>query len=214
MTETPGTPAATPPAEPAAETTAEPAAVPATPGPETHAGSPIVAAVAPGYRFEETSLELGGLMIDATTLTDTRIRTWVAEVADRTIGFATLGPARDEDADDGDLELYAIYLSPESWGTGAARELMCSYRALPDDLRPGETVLFADGTVAMTVTEVSPGRARLTVTLEAGETIWTESSHKYHADEIPTIAADAGFTCAQQWVEKEWGFAESLLAVK
>ncbi|MBD9700018.1 GNAT family N-acetyltransferase [Flavimobilis sp. GY10621] len=57
-------------------------------------------------------------------LTDARIRTWVAEVADRAIGFATLGPARDEDADDGDLELYAIYLSPESWGTGAARELM------------------------------------------------------------------------------------------
>lgn len=58
------------------------------------------------------------------------------------------------------------------------------------------------------------GAARLSVALEAGETIWTESSHKYHADEIPTIAADAGFACVQQWVEKEWGFAESLLAVK
>ncbi|WP_322011604.1 L-histidine N(alpha)-methyltransferase [Paraburkholderia sp. J12] len=58
------------------------------------------------------------------------------------------------------------------------------------------------------------GAAQLSVALEAGETIWTESSHKYHADEIPAIAADAGFSCAHQWVEKEWGFAESLLAVK
>src|SRR5262245_46229386 len=32
------------------------------------------------------------------------------------------------------------------------RELTCSYRELPNDLKPGETVLFADGTVAMTVT--------------------------------------------------------------
>jgi pyruvate kinase len=29
----------------------------------------------------------------------------------------------------------------------SARELTCSYRELPNDLKPGETVLFADGTV-------------------------------------------------------------------
>ncbi len=46
-----------------------------------------------------------------------------------------------------------------------ARELTCSYRELPNDLKPGETILFADGTVAMTVTAVGPGRARLQVTL-------------------------------------------------
>src|ERR1051326_9101815 len=45
------------------------------------------------------------------------------------------------------------------------RELTCSYRELPIDLKPGETVLFADGTVAMTVLDLSPGRARLKVTL-------------------------------------------------
>src|SRR5262245_22484095 len=44
-------------------------------------------------------------------------------------------------------------------------ELTCSYRELANDLKPQENVLFADGTVAMTVTKVSPGRARLTVTL-------------------------------------------------
>jgi len=56
--------------------------------------------------------------------------------------------------------------------------------------------------------------ADLSVTLDAGETIWTESSHKYHADEIPAIAADAGFACRRQWVDEQWGFAESLLAVR
>src|ERR1700712_25752 len=35
---------------------------------------PISAAVAPGYAFEGTALELGGLMLDATTLSDVRIR--------------------------------------------------------------------------------------------------------------------------------------------
>ncbi len=46
-----------------------------------------------------------------------------------------------------------------------AHELTCSYRELPNDLKPGELVLFADGTVAMTVIDTSPGRARLNVTL-------------------------------------------------
>src|SRR4051812_35228077 len=45
------------------------------------------------------------------------------------------------------------------------RELTCSYRDLPNDLKPGETVLFADGTVGMTVTDVGRGRAVLKVTL-------------------------------------------------
>src|SRR3954451_6497185 len=42
--------------------------------PEPHADSPIVQAVAPGYAFEGPALELGGLMLDAATLTDTHIR--------------------------------------------------------------------------------------------------------------------------------------------
>jgi pyruvate kinase len=50
-------------------------------------------------------------------------------------------------------------------GAPGAGEIACSYRELPNDLQPGETVLFADGTVAMVVTDVAPGRARLRVTL-------------------------------------------------
>ena len=49
--------------------------------------------------------------------------------------------------------------------TSSERELTCTYRELPNDLKVGEAVLFADGTVAMTVIETVPGCARLKVTL-------------------------------------------------
>lgn len=49
--------------------------------------------------------------------------------------------------------------------SNSPHELTCSYRELPNDLKPDENVLFADGTVAMVVTDTSPGKARLKVTL-------------------------------------------------
>jgi len=51
-------------------------------------------------------------------------------------------------------------------GTAATgpRELACSYRELPNDLKVGEVVLFADGAVAMSVVGTSSDRARLRVT--------------------------------------------------
>ena len=53
--------------------------------------------------------------------------------------------------------------------------------------------------------------AELPVTFQEGETIWTESSHKYSREEIPCIAEDTGFRCQAQWVDEEWRFAENLL---
>lgn len=58
------------------------------------------------------------------TLTSGDSTTWIADTGGHVIGFATLGACRDEDAEQGDLELYAIYLDPEAWGRGAARELI------------------------------------------------------------------------------------------
>jgi L-histidine Nalpha-methyltransferase len=49
--------------------------------------------------------------------------------------------------------------------------------------------------------------------LRAGETIWTESCHKFEAEEVGEMAAEAGFECAAQWLDGEWSFAESLLTV-
>lgn len=47
-----------------------------------------------------------------------------------------------------------------------------------------------------------------------GETIWTESSHKYSLGELQALATETGFEIAGQWIEEEWGFAENLWVVK
>jgi L-histidine N-alpha-methyltransferase len=52
--------------------------------------------------------------------------------------------------------------------------------------------------------------AEFTCTFRADETIWTESSHKFHADEIPEIARHSGFVQEAQWVDEAWPFAENL----
>ncbi len=44
-------------------------------------------------------------------------------------------------------------------------QLTCTDASVPGELRPGNVVYFADGTVAMTVADVDEGGARLTVTL-------------------------------------------------
>jgi L-histidine Nalpha-methyltransferase len=54
-----------------------------------------------------------------------------------------------------------------------------------------------------------PG-ARLTVELRKGETIWTESSHKYLPEDPVRMAARTGFRCAAQWFDQEWPFAQNL----
>ena len=43
-----------------------------------------------------------------------------------------------------------------------------------------------------------------------GETIWTESSHKFRAECIPTLAQPAGFHFDRQWIAQDWLFSESL----
>ena len=45
--------------------------------------------------------------------------------------------------------------------------------------------------------------ANLRVVLDEDETIWTESSHKYKAEEIPEMAARTGFRCDAQWLDSE-----------
>ncbi len=56
--------------------------------------------------------------------------------------------------------------------------------------------------------------ANLKITLRAGETIWTESSHKYYSDDVFEMAQGAGFTCTQQWIDQEWPFAQNLLVAE
>ncbi len=58
---------------------------------------------------------------------------------------------------------------------------------------------------------VSIPAAEIVVEFQEGETIWTESSHKYTAEEIFETARIAGFKCEAQWLDQEWPFAENLL---
>jgi L-histidine Nalpha-methyltransferase len=58
---------------------------------------------------------------------------------------------------------------------------------------------------------VSIPAAEVVVEFEEGETIWTESSHKYSAEELFETARAAGFRCEVQWIDEQWPFAENLL---
>jgi L-histidine N-alpha-methyltransferase len=58
-----------------------------------------------------------------------------------------------------------------------------------------------------------PG-SELRVEFVQGETIWTESSHKYSTNEVSRLARNAGFRCRAQWVDEQWPFAESLLVAE
>lgn len=56
--------------------------------------------------------------------------------------------------------------------------------------------------------------AGLRVEFQEGETIWTESSHKYSSDEVFQMARDSDFCCQAQWIDEQWSFAENLLIAK
>jgi dimethylhistidine N-methyltransferase len=54
-------------------------------------------------------------------------------------------------------------------------------------------------------------KAHLAVEFAPGETIWTESCHKFRPDQIGAMTRATGFRLVQQWIDQEWGFAENLL---
>jgi len=49
-----------------------------------------------------------------------------------------------------------------------------------------------------------------TIDFNAGESIWTESSHKFTIHDLQQLAESSGFTPLQIWTDPEWPFAESL----
>ncbi|KGM08519.1 GNAT family N-acetyltransferase [Cellulomonas carbonis] len=67
------------------------------------------------------------------------IQVWVAEDEEdgHVVGFASVGPSRDEDAERTTVEIYTIYLEPAAWGRGVARRLM---RTLLEHVPAGATV--------------------------------------------------------------------------
>jgi ribosomal protein S18 acetylase RimI-like enzyme len=80
------------------------------------------------YRHVFPPAELDALPIDGGRWRDrieTPPRGWSTFVAEETtvVGFASVGPSRDEQ---GLGELYAIYVDPDSWSTGAGRALLAA----------------------------------------------------------------------------------------
>ena len=61
---------------------------------------------------------------------------------------------------------------------------------------------------------VSIPKAEIVVEFQDQETIWTESSHKYSAEEMFETARAAGFRCEVQWIDDQWPFAENLLVAE
>ncbi len=57
---------------------------------------------------------------------------------------------------------------------------------------------------------VSIPAADLEIAFRKGETIWTESSHKFYRQELDVMAQAAGFDVRATWVDQEWPFAETL----
>lgn len=61
-----------------------------------------------------------------------------------------------------------------------------------------------------TAQEVYIGALETAVHFAAGETIWTESSHKFRPDEIPGIGCRSGWSFVRQWLDRDRTFAETL----
>ena len=57
---------------------------------------------------------------------------------------------------------------------------------------------------------VSIPAAGCVIHFETGETIWTESSHKYEVSDLLDMAGSSGFRAAEMWRDQEWPFAECL----
>jgi L-histidine N-alpha-methyltransferase len=53
-------------------------------------------------------------------------------------------------------------------------------------------------------------KAGLRVYLREGETIWTESSHKYDPKAVVQMGERSGYRCAGQWFDSQWPLAQNL----
>jgi L-histidine Nalpha-methyltransferase len=57
-------------------------------------------------------------------------------------------------------------------------------------------------------------RANCSVPFIEGETIWTESSHKFRPKELKEMGRRSGFRPLRQWLDAEWAFAQALFVAE
>lgn len=58
------------------------------------------------------------------------------------------------------------------------------------------------------------GELGMALELSPGETIWTESSHKFGAGEIAGLGEGAGFEALADWTDADWPFSQTLLLAR
>jgi len=58
--------------------------------------------------------------------------------------------------------------------------------------------------------QVNIRRAGMRFSFRAGETVWTESSHKYVPQDVVQMGERTGYRCVRQWFDCEWAFAQNL----
>ncbi|MGC8639794.1 MAG: pyruvate kinase [Isosphaeraceae bacterium] len=86
------------------------------------------------------------------------------------------------------------------------RQLTCTYKTLPDDLEVGQSVLFADGTVAMDVTERGPGWARLQVKIPG-------RIRSHQGINVPSAALSVSALTEKDLLDLDWTEAHSVAYV-
>jgi dimethylhistidine N-methyltransferase len=64
--------------------------------------------------------------------------------------------------------------------------------------------------VALRACEVTVPRLELALHFEPGETLWTESSHRFNVAELQAWGLEAGLRCEQAWVDQAWPLALTL----
>ncbi|MDX2010639.1 MAG: L-histidine N(alpha)-methyltransferase [Myxococcaceae bacterium] len=67
--------------------------------------------------------------------------------------------------------------------------------------------------VATRPVTVTVKAGEFSVSFDEGESLWTESSHRFTCDELATWGRAAGFVVDAQWVDPAWAFAHSLFLV-
>jgi uncharacterized SAM-dependent methyltransferase len=77
------------------------------------------------------------------------------------------------------------------------------------DHRRIEMHLFATMDCTVTIPRLSR-----TLQLRAGESLWTESSHRFSVREISDWATASRFRIARQWLDTDWPFAQLLLVAR
>ena len=91
------------------------------------------------YAHVFSAEQLGGLSVERRAEMWRETPPLVAEADGRVIGFVSVGASRDDDAEG---ELFAIYVHPDHWGTGAGRELIAAGEERLRELGHSDVVLW------------------------------------------------------------------------